>query len=143
MIYTPLTKIAIQLALDAHRGQFDKGGLPYATHPIHIADSMDTEDECVVALLHDVLEDTELTVSDLQQWGITDRQIEAIKLLCHDESVPYLEYIQKIQLNPIARKVKLADLKHNSDLSRLSTVTPQDIARVEKYQKAIQILMAD
>ena len=72
MIYTPMTKLAIQLAFDAHRGQYDKGRLPYVTHPLHVAESMETEDECVVALLHDVLEDTEMRAIDLLQWGITN-----------------------------------------------------------------------
>ena len=143
MIYTPLTKIAIQLALDAHRGQYDKGGLPYATHPLHVAESMETEDECVVALLHDVLEDTEMRVMDLLQWGITERQIKTLKLLCHDESVPYLEYIQKLRTDPIAVKVKIADLRHNADLTRLAEATEEDWKRVEKYKQALQLLQAD
>lgn len=143
MIYTPLVKLAIQLAFDAHRGQYDKGGLPYVTHPLHVAESMDTEDECVVALLHDVLEDTEITVDDLRQWGITDRQIEALILLCHDESVPYLEYIQKLRTDPIAVKVKIADLRHNADLTRLAEATEEDWKRVEKYKQALQLLQAD
>jgi (p)ppGpp synthase/HD superfamily hydrolase len=142
MIYTPLTKIVILFAFDAHRGQYDKSGLPYITHPLHVAESMETEDECVVALLHDVLEDTDCTVEDLINIGITNRQLAALKLLCHDDSVSYLEYVQAIRVDPIAIKVKLADLQHNSDLSRLSVVTPQDIERAEKYKKAIQILTA-
>ena len=88
MIYTPMVKRAILIASDAHRGQYDKGGLPYITHPLHVADQMKTEDECVVALLHDVMEDTGLTEFNLKEWGISDRQIAALKLLCHDESVP-------------------------------------------------------
>ena len=143
MIYTPLVKLAIQLAFDAHRGQYDKGGLPYVTHPLHVAESMDTEDECVVALLHDVLEDTEITVDDLRQWGITDRQIEALILLCRDESVPYLEYVQKLRTDPIAVKVKIADLRHNTDLTRLAEATEEDWKRVEKYKQALQLLQAD
>jgi len=142
MIYTPLVKLAIQLAFDAHRGQYDKGGLPYITHPLHVAERMNTEDECVVALLHDVMEDTGLTETDLQQWGITDRQIAALKLLCHEESVPYLEYVQRIRTDPIARAVKIEDLKHNSDLARLESVTQEDLERVEKYKQALQILHA-
>ena len=142
MIYTPLTKRAILFAFDAHRGQYDKSGLPYITHPLHVAESMETEDECVVAFLHDVLEDTDCTVEDMINMGITNRQIAALKLLCHDEAVPYLEYVKAICADPIARKVKLADLQHNSDLSRLSVVTSQDIERAEKYKSAIQILTA-
>ena len=143
MIYTPATKRAMLLALDAHKGQYDKGGLPYIMHPLHVAESMETEDECVVALLHDVLEDTETTVLDLQEWGITDRQIEALKLLCHDESVPYLEYVQKLRSNPIAVKVKIADLRHNADLTRLTEASEEDRKRAEKYKQALQLLQAD
>mgnify|MGYP000869337556 FL=1 len=140
MIYTPMVKLAIQLAFDAHRGQYDKGGLPYITHPLHVAEQMKTEDECVVALLHDVLEDTEVTVDDLRQWGFSDPQIAALKLLCHDESVPNLEYVKKIRIDPIASAVKIEDLKHNSDLSRLSRATPEDILRAVKYKEALRIL---
>lgn len=142
MIYTPMVKHAIQLAFDAHRGQYDKGGLPYITHPLHVAEQMKTEDECVVALLHDVMEDTGLTETDLRRQGITDRQIAALKLLCHDESVPYLEYVQKIRIDPIASAVKIEDLKHNSDLSRLNGETPEDVKRVEKYKEALRLLQA-
>ena len=141
MVYTPLTKRAILFAFDAHRGQYDKSGLPYISHPLHVAESMETEDECVVALLHDVLEDTDITIEDLTRIGISDRQIAALKLLCHDDSVPYLEYVQAIRGDQIARKVKLADLHHNSDLTRLSVITTQDIERVEKYKQAIEILL--
>ncbi|MEA4940599.1 MAG: GTP pyrophosphokinase [Christensenella sp.] len=140
MVYTPLTKRAILFAFDAHRGQYDKSGLPYITHPLHVAESMESEDECVVALLHDVLEDTDINVEDLTQMGISDRQIAALRLLCHDDSVPYLEYVQAIRADPIARKVKLADLHHNSDQTRLNMVTAQDAERVEKYNKAIEML---
>ncbi len=143
MIYTSATKRAMLLALDAHKGQYDKGGLPYIMHPLHVAESMETEDECVVALLHDVLEDTEITVLDLQEWGITDRQIEALKLLCHDESVPYLEYVLKLRSNPIAEKVKIADLRHNADLTRLTEASEEDRKRAEKYKQALQLLQAD
>ena len=142
MIYTPMVKRAILLASDAHRGQYDKGGLPYITHPLHVADQMKTEDECVVALLHDVMEDTGLTEFNLKEWGISDRQIAALKLLCHDEWVPYLEYIQRIRIDPIATAVKIEDLKHNSDLTRLNSVTQEDLERVEKYKKALRILQA-
>ena len=142
MIYTPMVKVAILLANDAHRGQYDKGGVPYITHPLHLADQMQTEDECVVALLHDVMEDTGFTEKDLKQWGFSDRQIAALTLLRYDESVPYLDYIQKIRMDPIARAVKIADLKHNSELTRLNNVTQVDLERVEKYKEALRILQA-
>ncbi|HML67437.1 MAG TPA: GTP pyrophosphokinase [Clostridia bacterium] len=141
MIYTPLTRRAILFAFDAHRGQYDKSRLPYITHPLHVAESMKSEDECVVALLHDVLEDTDCTVEDLINMGITNRQIAALELLCHDDSVPYLEYVQAIRVDPIARTVKVADLNHNSDLTRLNLITTQDIERIKKYKQAIEILL--
>lgn len=143
MIYTQLVKLAIHIAFYAHHDQYDKSGLPYITHSLHIAELMDTEDECVVALLHDVLEDTEITEKDLQQWGITNRQIEALKLLRHIESEPYLEYVQKLRVDPIAIKVKIADLRHNADLTRLAEVTEEDRKRMEKYKEALQLLNAD
>lgn len=143
MIYTPQTKRTILFAYDAHRGQYDKSGLPYIMHPLHVAETMETEDECVVALLHDVLEDTDITIEDMTRVGVSARQIAALQLLCHDDSVPYLEYVQAIRVDPIARKVKLADLHHNSDLTRLNVVTTQDMERVEKYKQAIEMLLKE
>ncbi len=143
MIYTPQTKRTILFAYDAHRGQYDKSGLPYITHPLHVAETMETEDECVVALLHDVLEDTDITIEDMTRVGVSARQIAALQLLCHDDSVPYLDYVQAIRVDPIARKVKLADLHHNSDLTRLNVVTTQDMERVEKYKQAIEMLLKE
>ena len=75
--------------------------------------------------------------------GNHERQIEALKLLCHDESVPYLEYVQKLRTDPIAVKVKIADLRHNADLTRLAEATEEDWKRVEKYKQALQLLQAD
>ena len=102
---------------------------------------MKSEDECVVALLHDVLEDTDCTVEDLINMGITNMKIAALELLCHNDSVPYLEYVQAIRVDPIARTVKVADLNHNSDLTRLNLITTQDIERIKKYKQAIEILL--
>ena len=139
MIYTQLTKKAINIAYNAHMGQFDYFGIPYIFHPIHLAEQMDTEQECVVAILHDVVEDTDVTIEELEK-DFPIEIINAIKLLTHDKSVDYMEYIRYIKKNPLATKVKLADLTHNSDLTRLNEITDKDIRRTEKYKKAIEFL---
>lgn len=142
MIYTPNTKKAINIAYNAHMGQIDKFGIPYIFHPMHLAEQMDTEEECIVAILHDVVEDTEITFNQLEE-DFSGRVIEALKLLTHDKSVPYDDYIINLKDNPIAKKVKLADLKHNSDSSRLEHITTKDINRLEKYKNALNILLED
>lgn len=139
MIYTDNTRKAMKIAYKVHDGQVDKAGLPYIFHPIHLAEQMDTEEECIVALLHDVVEDTDVTFEDLEK-EFSQTVIDALKLLTHDKSVDYMEYVKTIKNNPIARNIKLADLKHNSDMTRLLSVTEKDIERYNKYQKAIQIL---
>lgn len=138
MIYTPLTKKALKLCYQAHRDQTDKSGLPYVFHPFHLAEQMTDEATTVVALLHDVVEDTDYTLYDLKDMGFPPNVLEAIALMTHDDSVPYLE--SQIKHNPIARAVKLADLRHNSDTTRLDTVDERAIARVEKYAAAIRLL---
>ena len=139
MIYTQLTKKAINIAYNAHMGQYDDFGIPYIFHPMHLAEQMDTEEECVVAILHDVVEDTDVTIEELEK-DFPTQIIDAIKLLTHDKSVDYMDYINNLKANPIAKKVKLADLKHNSDLTRLDKITEKDLIRNEKYKKAIKFL---
>ena len=140
MLYTPLTKKAMKLCFAAHRDQTDKSGLPYVFHPFHLAEQMTDEETTVVALLHDVVEDTGYTLSDLGDMGYPSAVLEAIALMTHDDIVPYLEYVAKIKQNPIAKAVKLADLRHNSDLTRLDVVDERAIARAEKYAAAIRLL---
>jgi len=140
VIYSELTKKAILLAYRAHEGQKDRSGLPYILHPIHLAEQMTTEDSCVVAMLHDVLEDTDMTEEDLREEGFTERQIEAVKLLTRTEEEDYFEYVRRIRENDLACAVKLADLAHNMDRTRLPEYSEKDEARFEKYQKAVQIL---
>lgn len=141
MIYTKMTNRAMELAYRAHHGQFDKNGVPYVFHPFHLAEQMDTEETVTAALLHDVVEDTDYTLEDLRAMGFPDPVLEALSLLTHDPSVPYMEYVKRLKNNPIARAVKLADLTHNSDLSRLPAVTERDLARVEKYRRAKALLL--
>lgn len=140
MIYTAKTKIALKLCFEAHKDQVDKSGMPYVFHPFHLAEQMKDEDTTIVALLHDVVEDTEYTIEDLREKGFGEKVIEAIRLMTHDPSVPYMEYVAQIKTNPIAKAVKLADLKHNSDTTRLETITPKDEKRAEKYREAIKLL---
>lgn len=140
MINSKLTKKAMIIAYNAHKNQLDKAGIPYIYHPIHLAEQMDTETECIVALLHDVVEDTDITFDDLEKEFPKD-SIEALKLLTHDKSVDYMEYIKAIKENDIAKKVKIADLIHNSDETRLENITQKDVLRKEKYKKAVDILL--
>lgn len=136
MIYTELTKKAIKLMYDAHKDQTDKSGLPYVFHPLHLAEQMNDEATTVTALLHDVVEDTDFTIDDIEALGFGKDICDALRLLTHDKSVPYMDYVRRIRENPIAAAVKIADLKHNSDLSRLDTVTDADRERVKKYREA-------
>ena len=139
MIYTGNTRKAMEIAYKAHHGQVDKSGVPYIFHPIHLAEQMDTEDECIVALLHDVVEDTEMTFEQLER-DFSETVIQALKLVTRDKNEDYMQYVEKIKMNPIAKKVKLADLHHNSDKTRLEKMTLIDLKRNEKYQKAIEFL---
>ena len=111
MIYTPLTKKALRLCFDAHREQVDKTGLPYVFHPFHLAEQMKDEYTTVCALLHDVVEDTDYTLDDLRSMGFPDAVVDALALLTHDPAVPYMDYVKVIATDPIARKVKMADLR--------------------------------
>lgn len=140
MLYTKLTKKAMKIAYQAHQGQTDKTGLPYIYHPIHLAEQMQDEATTCVALLHDVVEDTDITIEQLGQEGFPQEVLEAIQLMTHAPEVPYMDYVREIKKNPIASAVKLADLRHNSDMSRLDVVDDKAIARVEKYHRAIDLL---
>ncbi|MBR6039250.1 MAG: bifunctional (p)ppGpp synthetase/guanosine-3',5'-bis(diphosphate) 3'-pyrophosphohydrolase [Clostridia bacterium] len=143
MIYTELTKKALRLCFEAHKNQVDKSGLPYVFHPFHVAEQMTTEETTAVALLHDVIEDTDYTLADIAAMGFPQSVTDALKLLTHDERVPYMTYVAAIKQNPIARAVKLADLRHNSDLSRLDHIDAAALERVQKYRSAIRLLTSN
>lgn len=140
MLYTEQTKKALKLCFEAHKNQADKSGMPYVFHPFHLAEQMTDEKTTVVALLHDVIEDTNYTFDDLRKIGFEKDVIDAIALLTHNSDTPYMEYVARIKTNPIARAVKLADLQHNSDLTRLNVVDEKALKRKEKYAEAIKIL---
>ena len=141
MLYTPLTKKAIRIAFDAHKDQTDKTGLPYIHHPFHLAEQMTDECSTCVALLHDVVEDTDITFEQLEAEGFPPEVMDALRLMTHDDAVPYMDYVAALKPNPIAREVKLADLAHNSDMTRLDTVDEWSLRRAEKYKAATRLLL--
>lgn len=141
MIYTDMTKKALSLSFAAHKDQLDKSGMPYVYHPFHLAEQMQDEDTTIVALLHDVVEDTAYTIDDLRTMGFSEKVCDAIALMTHDPAIPYLDYVAQIKRNPIARAVKLADLRHNSDVTRLDMIDEKALRRVEKYKAAIALLL--
>ena len=139
MIYTEMIRKALKICFKAHEGQTDRSGVPYVFHPYHLAEQMDTEEEIIVALLHDVIEDTEMTIEDLHRVGFSEPVLEAITLLTKTD-LSITEYNEKIRQNPLARKVKIADLKHNMDLSRLKKVTEKDKLRCIVYKMSLEYL---
>ncbi len=140
MCFTDLTKKALVISFNAHKEQVDKSGMPYVYHPYRIAEQMEDEYSTCVALLHDVVEDTNITLDDLKNDGFPQEVLEAIALMTHDDSTPYFDYIKRIKTNPIATAVKLADLQDNSNYERLDKVEIKDLQRLEKYREAKRIL---
>lgn len=140
MIYTELTKKAMRIAYDAHMGQFDKCGVPYVFHPLHVAEAMTTENACCAALLHDVVEDADVTLDDLRAQGMPPAVVFAVQLLTRAPETDYFEYVRALKPNAVAREVKLADLAHNMDLSRLERVAGEDLERNRRYAMARAIL---
>ena len=138
MIYTDLTIRAMNLAYAAHHAQFDKGGVPYIFHPIHLAEQMDDEISTCVALLHDTVEDTAVTLEQLAK-EFPKEVVEAVRLLTHAEDVEYFDYVRAIKENPVAVKVKLADLDHNGAPKRICNQGNAEKRRV-KYAAARKIL---
>ena len=143
MIYTPMTVRAMHIAYNAHHGQTDKGGMPYILHPVHLAEQMPDEVSACVALLHDVVEDTDWTLDALRA-EFPAEVTDAIALMTHAPDEPYMDYVRRIGENPVARRVKLADLAHNTDETRLCCMpprSPEDAAWFRsKYQPAIAYL---
>lgn len=141
MIYTPLTRLAMRIAYDAHHGQVDKAGVPYIYHPCHLAEQMTDELSACAALLHDVVEDTPVTLAFLA-CSFPPPVIDALRLLTRTPGGDYLDYVRAIGQNPIARRVKLADLAHNLDETRLAGSRGARQPDREKYLAARAILLA-
>ena len=131
---------AYEIAKKAHLGQVDKAGEDYIKHPEKVASFVKTDEEKAVAYLHDVIEDTELTLEDLNKYDFSKEVLEAVDIITKKRGEDYQSYLNSVKKNKLARAVKLADLRHNSDLTRLIKVTEKDIERKEKYQKAIDFL---
>lgn len=135
-----IVELAFRVAKKAHLGQVDKAGVDYIKHPITVASFVKTDEEKATAYLHDVIEDTSLTLLDLEEYDFPRSVIEAVDILTKKKGQDYQSYLNLVKTNKLARTVKLADLKHNSDLSRLSEVTNKDLKRYKKYKEAIKYL---
>lgn len=130
-----LTK-AISIATSAHKNQLDKGGKPYIDHPLRVMKPMTTDAARIVAVLHDVIEDSDYILDDLVAVGFSEEIVQAVEALTRQKGEPYKNYLRRIKTNPIAIAVKLADLQDNMDLTRLPTVTEKDIERQKKYSRS-------
>ena len=139
MIYTNMTRKAMRIAYQAHHLQVDKTNVPYIFHPMMVANMQKDEITTTIALLHDVVEDTGMTLEDLAK-EFPDEVIKALTLLTHDCNEDYFDYVERIKSNPYAKAVKLADLTHNSDITRLEVIDEKAQRRLDKYQKAIKLL---
>lgn len=136
-----LLEKAVEIAVKAHRGQKDRYGAPYILHPLRVMNRVETLREKMVAILHDVVEDTKWTFADLQREGFPKEVIAAVDCLTKRDNEPYESLISRAAANPLARKVKLADLQDNMDVSRLNDFTPEDAKRFTKYISAWQRLV--
>lgn len=131
---------AYEIVKKAHLGQIDKAGEDYIKHPEKVASFVNSDEEKAVAYLHDVIEDTELTLEDLREYGFSEEVLKTVDVITKKKGQDYQTYLNSVKENKLARVVKLADLRHNSDLTRLINITEKDIERKEKYQKAIDFL---
>lgn len=133
---------AIAMAAAAHAGQVDKGGQPYILHPLRVMLRVAGDQQRIVGVLHDVLEDTGITVADLLAAGFEPAVIEALQALTRGVGEPYDAFVRRAAANPLARTVKLADIDDNVDLSRIPHPGPEDMARLQRYRQARQVLEA-
>lgn len=140
MIYTSNVKRAVDIAFKVHSGQLDKGGYPYIMHPLHIAEQMETEDEVIVALLHDTVEDGPIGTIDEIKQNFDTEIIEAIEALTRKDDEKYIDYILRLSRNRIAAIVKLRDLEHNMNKNRTDGEISQSL--MDRYKKAYQLLLA-
>lgn len=135
-------EIAIAIATQAHAGQVDKAGKAYITHPLRVMHRLETLEEKIVGVLHDSVEDSPLTLEQLAQQGFPQGIITAIDALTKRQGERYAAYIERVQANPLAVRVKIADLTDNLDMSRIPQPTPKDWQRCQKYQATLRRLQA-
>lgn len=134
-------ELAINLAIKHHANQKDKAGMPYILHPLWVMSNVKDIKSKVVAVLHDIIEDTTITEYDLKMHGLNDEIVYAIKVLTKVNGESYTEYLKRVKNNELARAVKLVDLEHNMDLDRLIEITDKDKERLVKYKNAYKFLL--
>ena len=139
--YNEQFQIALELAVEKHKNQTDKAGNPYILHPLHVMENVNSKEGKIVAILHDIIEDTDVTVDYLLKIGLSKRIVDAVVALTRSKDMDYQEYIKNLSSNPLAKEVKLADLEHNMDLKRLPTLEEKDLERNRKYQIAYHYLI--
>ena len=139
--YNEQFQIALELAVEKHKNQTDKAGNPYILHPLHVMENVNSKEGKIVAILHDIIEDTDVTEDYLLKIGLSKRIVDAVIALTRSEDIDYQEYIKNLSSNPLAKEVKLADLEHNMDLKRLPTLEEKDLERNRKYQIAYHYLI--
>ena len=135
---------AIEIAVQAHKGTSDKGGSPYILHPLAVMHNLDTDDGKIVGVLHDVVEDTQWTFEKLLDEGFSVTVVDALRSVTKQEGgEDYFDFIQRAKKNPLGRKVKIADIQHNMDVTRIKVISDKDATRLNKYKKALEILISD
>ena len=134
---------AIEIAARTHAGQIDKGGAPYILHPLRVMLRLAPGAQQIVAVLHDVVEDSEITFEDLEREGFSAEVISGLRAVTKIEGESYEDFVARAALDPVGKAVKLADLMENSDLSRIAEPSQKDLERVAKYGRAIEYLMAN
>ena len=139
--YNEQFQIALELAVKKHKNQTDKVGNPYILHPLHVMENVKNKDAKIVAILHDIIEDTDVTEDYLLEIGISKHIVDAVVLLTHNDNTEYQEYIKNLSSNQLAKEVKIADLQHNMDLKRLPILKEKDLNRNRKYQIAYHFLI--
>lgn len=135
-------EVAIALACDSHRGQKDKAGQPYILHPLRLMLSFESTTEKIVAILHDVVEDSPVTLERLRDLGFEPSVVDAIDALTRREGESYDDFIDRVSANPLAARIKVRDLQDNLDVSRLPSLGDKDARRVAKYHRALMQLKA-
>ena len=134
---------AIQIAVQAHAGAKDRGGKAYILHPINVMMRVETEEEKIVAVLHDVVEDTDWTFDELRKEGFSETIIEALTSVTkYSEDEDYEQFVQRSLENNIGRRVKIADLRENLDVTRIGELSEKDLRRINKYKRALKTLTA-
>ena len=139
----PTLEDAISLAAKAHRGRKDKAGAAYILHPLRVMLRMKTKDQRIIAVLHDVIEDTKYSLKDLREAGYSEKILRSLDYLTKRDGEEYEEFIKRAKHNPLARKVKIADIEDNLDLARIKKPKNRDFMRIEKYRLALSELMED